>query len=62
MQDGYNAQMPKFHLILWCENFVEIHSFRSVSGDETLGNWAFPQNFYSQELAEISVFYAALAF
>ena len=26
-------KIPKFHLISWCENFVERHSFRIVSGE-----------------------------
>ena len=27
------VQIPKFHLISWCEYFVEMYSFRWVSGD-----------------------------
>ena len=26
-------KIPYFHLITWCGNFVESHSFRIVSGD-----------------------------
>ena len=40
-------KIPKFQLIFWCGNFVEKHSFR-----------AFPQNFHTRKLDEISVFYA----
>ena len=25
--------IPKFHIIFWCVNFVEMHSFRRVFGD-----------------------------
>ena len=35
----------------WCGNFVERHS----------GNCAFPQNFHTRKLGEITVFYAVVA-
>ena len=39
-------RIPKFHLITWCTNFVETHSFLSFSGDtpKLSGNCRFPQN------------------
>ena len=40
-------KISKFHLISWCGNFVERHSFRRVSGD-----------FHTAKLGEITVFYA----
>ena len=30
------SKMPQFHLISWCGNFVERHSFRIVSGDSSI--------------------------
>ena len=38
---------PKCHLISWCRNFVE-----------TLRKHAFPQNFHTRKLGEITVFYS----
>ena len=45
------CEIPKFHLISWCENFVEAHSFRRVSGDspETLQKLYFSTKFSHQE-------------
>ena len=40
-------KMPKFYLISWCENFVETAKFPKV--------FAFPQNFHTRKLGEISV-------
>ena len=48
-------KIPLFHLISWCETFVETYSFRRVSGD-----CAFLQNFNTKRLGEISVVYAVL--
>ena len=55
--------MPKitqFHLNLCCGNFMERHSFRTVSGDppKTLRKYAFPQNLHTRKLHEITVFFA----
>ena len=55
------CKIPKFHLIFWCGNFLESHSFRSVSG-ESCGNCAFQQNFHTRKLGEISVFQAVLSY
>ena len=30
---GSLRKIPEFHLISWCENFVERHSFRIDSGE-----------------------------
>ena len=40
-------KIPLFHLISWCGNFVEMHSFET----------AFPLNLYTTKLGEITVFY-----
>ena len=66
--------MLKFHLIFWCDNFAERHSFCRVSAcfcrvsavsairPKLCGNCAFPQNFHTNKLGEISVFYASWTF
>ena len=41
--------------LVW--KFAERHSFRIVSGDSP-GNCAFPQNFHTSKLGEITIFYA----
>ena len=46
-----------FDLISWCGSFVETHSFRIVSGESPV-NCAFPQNFHTVKLGEITAFYA----
>ena len=46
----------KFHLISWCGHFVEKHSFRRVS-EFLCGSCAFPQNFHTRKLGEITVVY-----
>ena len=54
-------KIPKFHLISWCGNFVETHSFRRVLGDshqELYGNCAFPHYYHTRKLGKIMVFYA----
>ena len=45
-------KIPKFHLISWYGNFVERHSFPKL-----FGSCAFPQNFHTEKLGEITVFY-----
>ena len=42
---------------------MERHTLRIVSGNspETMGNCAFPQNFQTMKLSEMTVFYAAIA-
>ena len=44
-------KIPNFHLISWCGNFVDRHSFSRVSGDspKLYGNCAFPQSFRTRE-------------
>ena len=56
-------QLSWFHLIFWCRNFVEVHSFRRVSGDwlETLRKLCTTTKFLHRKLGKISVFYAVLA-
>ena len=41
---------------------MEMLSFRIVSGEspETMRNCAFPQNFYTRKLGEITVFFAVI--
>ena len=48
-------KIQAFHLISWCGNLVERHSFRILCG-----NCAFPQNFHTGKFGEISVFYAMI--
>ena len=52
--------MPQFHLISWCGNFVERHSFHKLCRNcsKLCGNCDFPQNFLTRKLGEITVFYA----
>ena len=58
------CEMPQFYLISWCRNFVERHSFCICSVILKLcicilklcGNCAFPQNFHTRKLGEITVF------
>ena len=52
-------KVPKFHLISWCGNFKEMHSFAEFRAyrPKICGNNAFPQNFYISKLDESSVFY-----
>ena len=52
-------QIPKFHLISWSGNFVEMHSFRRVS-DESPETYAFQQNFQTRKLGEVMVFFAVI--
>ena len=47
-------KLPKFHLISWCGNFVEVHSFRVWKLAET----AFPPNLHNKNLGKILVFCA----
>ena len=51
-------KIPKFHLIAWCGNFEERYSFRIVLAIRPKLSWncAFPQNFHTRKLDEISVF------
>ena len=57
-------KIPKFHLISWCINFLEKHSFRRVSRERQKleANFTFPQNFHTRKLGETSVFYAMCFF
>ena len=45
-------KIPQFHLISWCGNFVERHSFRIVSGDspEAVRKLCLSTNFPHQEI------------
>ena len=47
-------KIPKFHLISWCGNFKERHSFRVVSGDspETMRKLYLSQKFPHQKIRE----------
>ena len=60
--ENYHSRrkIPYFHLISWCENFVEKHSFRIVWANrpKLCGNCAFAQNLHTSKLGEIEVFYA----
>ena len=47
--------IPKFHLISWCGNFVERHSFRE--SPETLQKLCVSTKFLTMKVGEISVFY-----
>ena len=55
-------KIPQFHLISWCGNFGERHSFRMVSGvlPETMQNCDFPQKLLTRKLGEITVFFAVI--
>ena len=44
-----------FHLTSWYGNFVEKHVFCIVPSDEET---AFPRNFHTRKLGEITLFYA----
>ena len=52
-------KIPKFRLISWCKNFVELHG-RFLRN--SAWNCAFPQNRHTRKLGEITVFYAVLVF
>ena len=41
------CKMPEFHLTFWCGNFLETHR-----------KYAFSQNFHTNKLGEIMIFYA----
>ena len=51
--------IQNFDLIFWCGNFVEVHSFRTVSGKspEALRNLCLCTKFLHQEIGESFVFY-----
>ena len=49
-------KIPYFYLISWRGNFVERHSFRM----KLCGNCAFPQNFHTRKLCEVTVFFVVL--
>ena len=46
------GKIPKFHLISWCENFVERHSFHWTSSEspEALRKLCFSKKFSHQEI------------
>ena len=52
----------KFHLISWYDNFAERHSLCIVSDDslKTMRKCAFPQNYHTRKVAEITVFFAVI--
>ena len=52
-------KIPKIQLISWWEHFVEAHSFWA-NQPKHCRNCAFPQNFNTRKLCEISVFYAVV--
>ena len=56
------SKVPYCHLISWCGNFVERHSFRIAVGNlpKLRWNYVFPQNFYTKKLGEITAFYAVI--
>ena len=49
-------KIPQFHLISWCINLMERQSFHVIH-QKLCGNCAFPQNFHTRKLGEITVFY-----
>ena len=55
------CKIRKIHLIFWCEEYMETHSFRRVSGDlpETLWKLCASIKFPRQNITvgEITVFY-----
>ena len=53
-------KIAQFHLISWCGNFVEKHSFLIVSGKslETMRKLCLSAKFLHQELGEITLFFA----
>ena len=59
-QEKSLRKIPQFHLICWCGDFVQRHSFRIASGDwpKLCGSCAFLQDFHTRKLGEIKVFYA----
>ena len=54
------CKISKFHLISWCGNFEERHSFRIVSDEssETMRKLRLSSKFHARKLGAISVFYA----
>ena len=54
------CKMPQLHLISWCRNFAEKHSFRIVLGDlsKTMQKLCYSTKFPHQEISEITIFYA----
>ena len=49
-------KIPQFHPISWRGNFVEKHSGKTQAIRPKLcGNCAFPQNFHTRKLGEITV-------
>ena len=52
-------KIPSFHLISWCGNFVERHSFHIVLGElcETMWKLCLSTNFHTRKLGEIAVFF-----
>ena len=55
----HTAKNTVISSISWCGNFVERHSFRTISGDspKTMQKLCFPQNFYTRKFGEITVQY-----
>ena len=54
-------KIPYFHLISWCENFMEAHSVHSLTDHPKLcRNCAFSQNFHTRKLGEIMVLFEVL--
>ena len=55
-------KIPYFHLISWCGNFMERHSFCIVSGDspKTMQKLCLATKFPHQELGKITVSFAVL--
>ena len=56
LSEGTLRKIPQFHQISWCGNFMERHSFGKV---RNYAETAFPQNFHTKKLGEITVFFAA---
>ena len=54
-QLAVTAKNTEFHLIFWCGNFVEGHSF--CIRQKLCRNCAFLQNFHTRKLGEIMVFF-----
>ena len=54
--EGTLRKIPQFRQISWCGNFME-RQFRQ--SPKLCGNCAFPQNFHTKKLGEITVFFAA---
>ena len=55
--------IQKFDLISWCGKFVERHSFPQsfARTAQNSAETAFPRNFHTRKLGEISIFFALLA-